>query len=315
MSAYTNWSLGTARIVARRELMDLGGKWWSDTELNQYIGDWQNELQTQYEFVWGTATITTAINTLTLGTITPPLHRLDAVYYSSGTGDRGYRLSGRLLQDLEVGNIEWRDALPDTPRAVIQYDSTQMIVWPPLQNLGTFIFEYPQTLSFASDSTLISLPPWTQWSLKPYVAMKAYLRPGPTNDLKRAMRYKAKFEREKQRIKLLWDNWLPERYRKLKPAHHYEFDILFPPPAWAANQSASAPTIPDSFRTYIPPESVNGINTSFSVPVVPTAMKLFVNGILQQSGVDYTLSGSSILMSSPPRVGDLVLAWVFVKGN
>jgi len=294
--------------------MDTTGKWWSDTELNQFITDWQNELQQDYEFVWGTATVTTALSTLTLGSLTPALGRLDAVYYIGTDGGRGYRLAGRLLQDLEVGNVEWRNALPDTPREIIQYDSTQIIIWPPLANLGTFIFEYPQQLSFNGDDSLISLPPWTQWSVKPYVASRAYLRMGPVNDTKRALRYRAQYEREKLRIKSLWDNWLPERYRKLKPASHYEWDILFPPPAMGPGPGGSI-SIPDVFKSFIPTGSVDGVNLIFNLPIIPSAMKVFLNGLLQTPTTDITISGSVITFATPPQPGDTLVVWTFTQGS
>jgi hypothetical protein len=239
MSAYTNWTVAQARQLVQRELMDPTGKWWSTNELNMYLNDWQNDLQQELELVWGTATVTdtyldsngTNTATLTLGTLSPPMLRLDAVYYGTTTSS-GFRLAGRLLQDLEVGNPTWRSATPDVPRLAVQYDSTMMTIWPTPPCAGTFIFEYPQALTLGTDTSLLSLPPWTQWSIKPYLCWRAYLRPGPTNDPTRAKRYLAAWLKAKGRVKQLWDNYLPERYRRLKPAGHYEWEILIPPPAW-----------------------------------------------------------------------------------
>lgn len=312
MSAYTPWTLSSARTIIRQELMDPSAKWWSDGELNQYISDWQNELNQDYELVWGSATVVTALNTITLGSISPAMHRLEAVYYiGTGSGDRGYRLSGRLLQDLEVMNHEWRNATADTPREIIQYDSTQLIVWPPLPQTGTFVFEYPQALSFAGDTSPVSLPPWTQWSMIPYVAHRAYLRPGPTNDPKRSMRYKAQYLRKKQRLKLLWDQWLPERFRRLKPASHYEWDILHPPPAWAGTGGVASS---DSYKSFLL-SGVDGVNITFTLPILPTALKLFLNGLLQTQGTDFSLAGQTITFTSPPQFGDTLVAWTFTQGS
>ena len=314
MSAYTNWSLAEARRQIREDLMDPSGKWWSDAFLNLQIDQWQNELQQDYELIWGSATVITASSTITLSSIVPPMSRLEAVYYiGTSSGDRGYRLAGRLLQDLEVGNMEWRNALPSTPREIIQYDSTAMIVWPPLPTTGTFVFEYPQALSFNGDASLISLPPWTQWSVKPYVCSKAYLQPGPVNDIIKALRYKKLYDLEKARIKLLWDNWLPERYRRLKPASHYEWDILKPPPAWSAPGGGGG--IPDVYRSYVPSGTLDGVNLIFTIPISPTAMKVFRNGILQSGGGnDYVASGAIITFTLPPDAGDVLVVWTFVQG-
>ena len=311
MSAYQNWTRAEAKVVIRQELLDPSGKWWSDAFLNLTIDQWQNELQQDYELVWGSATITTAINTLTLSSISPAMSRLEAVYFiGTSTGDRGYRLAGRLLQDLEVGNHEWRDAGADTPREIIQYDSTQMIVWPPLVQTGTFVFEYPRQLSFVDDTTVISLPPWSQWSVKPYVCAKAYLQPGPVNDLQKALKYKKMYDESKSRIKLLWDNWLPERYRRLKPAGGYEFDILHPPPAWSAPGGFL-----DIYRSYIPSGLVDGVNSVFVLPVDPTAVKVFVNGLLQTVSVGYTRVGGTITFIDVPESGADIVVWAFTQGG
>jgi hypothetical protein len=309
MSAYQNWTRGYAKQLVQRELMDTTNKWFSDAELNMYVNDWQNELQQEFELVWGSATITTILNTLTLGTISPPMHRLEAVYFGTGTSS-GYRLAGRLLQDLERANTEWRNATANTPREVIQYDSQTMIVWPPLSQTGTFIFEYPTILSFNNDSTPISLPAWTQWSLKPYVCWKCYLRPGPTNDPRRAQRYLAQFLKAKARIRLLWDNFLPERFRKLKPAHHYEWDILHPPGAWDTGSNALGLSV---YTSEVPAGPIDGVNATFTLNRAPTSLQLYVGGTLQTAGTNYTLSGATItfLAGSIPAAGSTMVAWLY----
>jgi len=314
MSAYQQWSQGYAKQVIRRELMDSFSppRWWSDNELNIYLDNWQQDLQQEFELTWATSTITTALNTISVSAITPTPDRIDAIYYIGTEGGRGYRLSGRLLQDLEVGNVEWRNATPDTPREVIQYDSTQLIIWPPLQNLGTFIFEYPKQLTLSGDASLLQVPIWAQWSCKPYVCMKAFMRTGPTNDLKKALRYKAQYEKEKQRIRLLWDNWLPERYRKLKPAGHYEWDILFPPTPDASNQSSvGIPSFYQSFQL-IP----DGSSVSFNLSLTPVALKLYRNGLLQTQGIDYIWSGNNVtFIGIAPASDDVLIVWTFSGGG
>lgn len=159
-----------------------------------------------------------------VSSITPTPDRLEAFYWD------GQRLSGRLLEDLEAEHKEWRQALPDSPRMVVQYDSQSYFIWPTPYYTGTLVQEYPQALSFATDTSTVSLPFWAQFSAKSYVCSKAYSRPGPTNDLKRAMRYKKMFDLRKEQAKVVWDQYNPYRYRKLKPMGHYEVDILKPPP-------------------------------------------------------------------------------------
>lgn len=81
MNQYQQWTRAELRALVRRELMDTGTRWWSDAELDMYADDWLNEMQQEFEFVWGTWTETTALSTVNLGTFNPPVHRLDAIYW------------------------------------------------------------------------------------------------------------------------------------------------------------------------------------------------------------------------------------------
>jgi len=125
------------------------------------------------------------------------------------------------------------------------------------------------------------------------------------------MRYKVQYEKEKLRIKQLWDNWLPERYRKLKPAGQYEFDILMPGPAF---DSGNGGAIPDVYRSFIPDGVMDGVNTIFTVPNVPTTVKVFLNGLLLSPTIDYTFSGSTITFVLAPQSDDTIVVWTFVQG-
>lgn len=255
MQQYVTWSRSNFKDTIRREVMDTNTKWVTDGELNQYLDDWLNDLQQEFEFVWAINTITVTLSTLTstntnsiiqwtlnTSTFTPGMQRLEAIYYA------GFRLSGRLLQNLEVGDAMWRNYTPDVPRAAIQYpDSQNILLWPVLGSGSagtntTLVFEYPCLLSFASDAATSGLPVWTQWCAKPYVCAKIFQRPGPISDPKKAMRYWAQYQRAKLRVRRMWDGYMPERYRQLKPAGHYEWEIQTPPPAWDAGTATATGT-------------------------------------------------------------------------
>jgi hypothetical protein len=237
--------------------MDTNTRWFLEPELNQYLDDWLQDLQQEYEFVWAINTLTigsTSLNTLVINTSTfsPGMLRCEAIYYN------GFRLAGRLLQNIEVGDPIWRSDLGigtnigtntwDTPRMAAMYpDSQNILIWPvPPPPTGTFsnvfVFEYPALLSFASDSNSCGMPSWCQWSAKPYVCAKLFQRPGPLNDTKKAQRYWAQYARAKMRVRRIWAKFMPERFRVLKPAGHYEFDILTPPPAWDAGTNTATGT-------------------------------------------------------------------------
>lgn len=60
----------------------------------------------------------------------------------------------------------------------------------------------------------------------------------------------------------------------------------------------------------VPTGTVNGVNTAFTLPDVPSSNSLYVwlNGVLMKPGGDYTLSGSTITFVFAPPAGDAVLA-------
>lgn len=241
---YGTWSRADFKSIIRREVMDTNTRWVSDDELNLYLDLWLNDLQQEFEFVY-------AINTLTVGThtgswvidtntFTPPMLRCEAIYYD------GYRLSGRLLQNLEVGNPLWRNLDPDTPRAAVMYpDARGVLIWPTPQGTDSakaIVFEYPPALSFATDTSTSGMPLWTQWCAKYFVASKIFQRHGPISDAKKALRYAAQYERAKGRVRRLWTGFMPERARQFRPGGHYEGDILMPPPAFDVGTNTATGT-------------------------------------------------------------------------
>lgn len=354
MIAYKVWQRQDFKAVIRREMMDTNtdsngnGRWIGDAELNLYLDDWLHEIQNDFEFVWGVSTLTigtiTSTGTFTNGTtttfsppqliipistFTPGMHRNEAVYYN------GFRLSGRLLQDLEVGDPIWRgdlgngtsapsDSNPyvyDTPRAAVMYpDSEHILIWPcpqppgtipPGTNTNVFVFEYPVRLSFVTDTSTSGLPIWTQWSAKSYVCQKLYQRPGPINDAKRSQRYAAQYARAKLRIRRLWDNFMPERYRRLVPlGGQYEWNILLPPPAWdCGTNTATGADI--RFNQFNLPSSLGTGPVSIPALFPFQNAQIYLNGILQaDQGVDYTRVGHSVTFTAPPSPSDVIVAVV-----
>jgi len=235
---------------------------------------------------------------ISTASMTPLPERIEAFYW------QGYRLSGRLLEDLEVQHKEWRAALPDVPRMVVQYDSQSFFLWPtPLSN-GVLECEYPILTTFSGNSSTVILPFWTQFTAKPYICALAYSRPGPTNDLKKALRYQKQFQLELKKAKTVWANYEPFRFLKLKPGGHYEYDILRTPPAEGQSFGGF------EYMQYPLTGTIDGVNVTFTIPVVPNGLMVFRNGLLQAGGgVDYTLTGSTIVFTSPPQIGDLLTSW------
>ena len=240
MSQYQQWTYTYLSTLVREELMDLGAKWWSENELLLYVQDWVDDVQQNFNLTWGSCTLTISGNALTtlssggqfaptfiaVSTMTPTPMRIEAFYWN------GWRLAGRLLEDLEAGEPEWRATLPDSPRMVVQYDAQSWFLWPQPSYTGTLVCEYPiVTTAVTTNDTTLQVPFWAQYSAKPFICARAYAKPGPTNDLKKTLRYQKQYQDATNKIKTYWDGYNPYRYLKLKPAGQYEWDILTPPPA------------------------------------------------------------------------------------
>lgn len=250
MALSDKWTLSQLRTLSQNELMDPNAKWWAAAELNDLVDEWQDRLQEWFEFVWGSATSTfTAMGTTTntLGQVVPAgtaslalsamasdMLRPDAFYWISGVDNtNGVRLSARTKQDLDILIRDWRNTIPLDPPLVVYQDSPEQIVlWPANAVAGTLVAEYPRTLAFGTDTSTMQIPAWTKYSCQSYVAYRALLRTGPNQDIQRAMKYKALFQRQIKRYRRIWDAYLPYHYPSLRPSQpsdHYTIDILNPP--------------------------------------------------------------------------------------
>lgn len=61
----------------------------------------------------------------------------------------------------------------------------------------------------------------------------------------------------------------------------------------------------------IPSGTINGVNDTFTLantPAPATSLQLTLQGVLLIAGTDYTLSGDTITMTSPPPTGAILLA-------
>lgn len=303
MAFSDRWTLANLRTSARRVLADPNGRFWSDSELNNYINEWQCNLQDQFEFTWNTATITTSLSTHTLSNIATDIMRLDAVYWNE------YRLNGRTKQNLEDIVREWRAALAGSskPRAVYQDDHRSFGLWPPVGSVGTLVLEYPIEPVFNHDTDVISIPAWTRYNCKDYVAYKSYLREGPANSPTKAIRYKQRCEAGVKRIRTIWDNYFPGKALRLQPASSYEYDILL------ARGSTDGVRNDDMalFFEETPSGTINGVNNTFTLTAAPTELILLLNGLTLTQGTDYTYTGYTITMITIPQTGDILRAYIY----
>jgi hypothetical protein len=297
------WTRFQLRTIVRRELLDPNARWWTDTELNSYLDDWQNFLQDQLELVWESSEVVTATSTLDISSLVPSMLRLDAVYYNN------VRLSGRTKQDLETLRREWRASV-NGPAAVYQHSPTSLLLWPPLTTTSTLTLEYPKLLTFASDASYMELPAWTKYSAIPYCTYRAYHRAGPNHNLNKALRRKRSFDKYLHQFRSTREHFFPYHYPTLKPGGRYENDILNPQTVGGIDLAVA---ITASFSDEVPTGTIDGDNAIFTLSVTPTELQLFKNGLLQHSPTDYSLSGQTITFTTAacPTSGDSLVAWIF----
>ena len=239
---FDQWTLNQLVGRVQTELLDPSSKWWSVAEIQGYLDEWQVELQSKFEFVWNTATITTALATVTLSNVATDILRLDAIYYTPGTSTTSTgtftdtsirRLSPRSILDLDTIQRNWRALTTATgfhPEVSYQNDPYSVSFWPPPPQAGTFTFEYPVLLNTMSgtDTATMQIPAWTRYSAAPYACYKAFKRFGPNQDLPKAIRRKAQFERMFKKYRRFYDNYFPARAEMLRPGRRYAGDILIP---------------------------------------------------------------------------------------
>jgi hypothetical protein len=76
--------------------------------------------------------------------------------------------------------------------------------------------------------------------------------------------------------------------------------------------SAGGGALPNFTNGEIPSGLINGSNTIFTLSAAPSpasSLQLFLNGVLQIQGIDYTLLGQSITFTNPPVSGATLRAW------
>lgn len=238
MALYTAWTLNQIRTTVRRELLDPTGKWWTNEELNQYINDWQETLQSQYEFVWSISTLTFTSTTtkFTLSTVCPNVMRVDGVWYTNGGTDTSTgRLSPRSMADLDTFQRNWRGtaAAAGIPPIIVYQENAQTIsFWPPPAGTGTAYFEYPVLCTMTAGTSTMQIPPWARYSVIPYVTYRAYARFGPNQDIPKAARRRRAWERQLRLIRRFYDGYFPDKAEMLRPGRKWAGQILRAKPAW-----------------------------------------------------------------------------------
>lgn len=71
------------------------------------------------------------------------------------------------------------------------------------------------------------------------------------------------------------------------------------------------PTASVNFVREVPAGTMNSINTAFTLTFTPNpnaSLTLWLNGVEQVPGTDYTISGATITYTVPPKNSDLMLA-------
>lgn len=232
MALSSHLTLGQIRAVVRRELLDPSGKFWANDEIDQYANDWNHILQSQFEFVWSTATLTltSTATQYSLTTIASDIMRVDTIYYTpGGTSTFTGRLSPRSMADLDTYQRNWRGVLPANaidPIIVYQQDAQSISLWPPPNGTGTVYLEYPVMGTMATSTSTMIAPAWTRYSVVPYVLYRAYARYAGTQDLGKASRRRKQWDNQLQLIRRFYDGYFPDKAEMLRPGRKWAGQIL-----------------------------------------------------------------------------------------
>jgi len=289
------WTRAQIRAAVRRELMDPNARWWGDTELNNYIDQYQDRVQDELELISGTATVTTSTSTLTLASVATDILRPDAIYWDNR------RLVQKDKIELDIVKREWRGLQAAKPIVYYQDDVDTLSFWPPPNTAGTAVFEYPKLIgTFATDTATMQLPAWTRYGSIDYGAFRALLRAG------------AKFMRHIQRFRELRDAFMPEKYIALVPGGVYEKDLI-EPEAPVVGVTVPGPITRPNIKDEVPGGTIDGSNLVFTLTQTPNptiSLKLFVDGVLMKQSTHYTLSGVTVTFISPfqPITGQFLFA-------
>lgn len=76
--------------------------------------------------------------------------------------------------------------------------------------------------------------------------------------------------------------------------------------------TGSIPTVPTFNDDVTPTGTIDGSNATFTISPAPSpaaSLQLFLNGVLQYRGTDYTLTGGTIVYTTPPTVGSVHACW------
>jgi len=218
----------TLRLQVRRELKDANEhlasprRWWTDTELNQYLDEWMQDVARQFNLL-STAT-SSSVGSAT-ATITTPSTMLRIGY----TIWDGQRLLPTTVLDMDTQHPNWRNepAQPNAkPRQIIEVDNATQLLYPIPGVAGTLQIIGPRNLAFSSDSDVCPLPPWMYFSCRLYCAAMAYMRAGPNQDARKSARYKARYQRLLKSYRMILDARFASYGPRLKPASGYEGAIM-----------------------------------------------------------------------------------------
>jgi hypothetical protein len=218
----SKWTLTQIIDAVRVELQDPSKRWWSDSLLSAYADDWQNGLNEDFEFSWGTSTTTTTATTLDIQTVMPSLKNVGRVYCD------GFFLPSMTTDKLTAQDKDWRDTEDAFPSAFYWVDKDTLGIYPKGTETHTYVFEYPLEVAMTTGTDTMSAPAWMKYSSINYCCFRAYANLGPNHDPQKAARYKAKYSRELIRIRKIYAGFFYTRAPMLRPGGRLETKIVHP---------------------------------------------------------------------------------------
>ena len=289
--------------------MDSSNLWWTDSELNNYLEDWQHRVQIEHNLVWGSATVTAAgTSTFTLTNFASDILRPGRLIHNARL------LTPKTKHELLEIHPEWRLSTgAENPIIVYQESLDTITVWPPPTGTGTYVLEYPRELTFNStDTSTMALPGFTKYSAKDYVAFRALSRRGPNNDNFKAAQYKQSFYGAMESYGIIKRRFMPRNFMHLRPGTDYQRRLADPIRSFIPNMAFPSDVAVTLFQDEVPSGTINGTNTVFTLTQTPSpalSLELNLDGVELVKDTHYTLLGGTItLTAGAPLTGQNLFA-------
>lgn len=310
MASYTKLNLSELRTLVRYKLADPTGRWWPDSQLDAYINDWQDTLNTEFECTWAIATATLTSQFTASTAISTNIQRIHSIRRTSDSRELP-KLSVYRLNEIDR-SFRW--IAGNTPGCWYEEEG-KIGIFPSPLTTAVVTVEYVSTPEMSTSTSSMVIPAYMKYSVVPYVCSRAYGALGPNFDHNKVLRYKARFKWWVDRFRSVRSRWFASRPMSLKVDTGLANQLRN---TLERNTGGEVITMPGILSrgpiVEVPTGTINGVNDTFTLTEAPDEILLIVNNAALVAGTHYTLSGLTITMNADyiPETGWEMTAYYWV---